>query len=91
MTDKGQKEMLSLLDDLHEAISGTTQVKMMCPSCGYIKPIKARNTDRQSAIIVWQCQCGRMNHTKVATQEPRLKKILEENKTKEGVENADST
>ena len=64
--------------DFIEALTGTSTRNLMCPYCGFLYHKTVRNVDRPYVIIVWQCPCGRTNHTKFATDRPKVTKFMEE-------------
>jgi hypothetical protein len=68
----------SALEELHEALVGHTQSRMICPSCFYIKEKPVTNTSKPYVVVIWNCPCGRMNHTKIATKKPLITRILED-------------
>ena len=68
-------EIAKAINDLHDALVGTTSRNLMCPSCGYVKGKSVRNTERPYVIVVWECPCGRLNHTKLATRRPKIDDI----------------
>lgn len=64
--------------ELTNALAGTTTKNLMCPSCGYLKEKTVRNIDRSYVLIVWRCPCGKLNHTKIATEKPLYLRLGEE-------------
>ena len=63
--------------DFIDALVGTTAARMRCPSCCYIKEKDVRNVERSHVVVVWQCPCGRRNHTKIATKKPLPQRLVE--------------
>ena len=66
-------EIAKAINDLHDSLVGTTFRNLMCPSCGYVHIKDVRNVNRPYVIVVWRCPCNRLNHTKIATEEPYTK------------------
>ena len=70
--NEGDKAKADYYNALHNALVGTTKKNLMCPWCGHVRGNTVRNVDRPYVVVVWKCVCNRINHTKVATEEPLI-------------------